>query len=55
MEVRYDNGALGPVDGAGEVDVAVMDNFIYGELQVLKYVLKNTAKVITLIAFCLMG
>ena len=36
VEVRYGTGALGPDDGAGEVDVAVMDNFIFGEPQVIK-------------------
>jgi hypothetical protein len=33
IEVRYGTGALGPNDGEGGVDVAVMDNFIYGEPQ----------------------
>lgn len=33
VEVRYGTGALGPNDGEGDVDVAVMDNFIYGEPQ----------------------
>lgn len=33
VEVRYGTGALGPDDGAGDVDVAVMDNFIFGEPQ----------------------
>lgn len=33
VEVRYGTGALGPDDGVGDVDVAVMDNFIYGEPQ----------------------
>lgn len=33
VEVRYGTGALGPNDGEGGVDVAVMDNFIYGEPQ----------------------
>lgn len=33
VEVRYGTGALGPDDGAGGVDVAVMDNFIFGEPQ----------------------
>ena len=36
VEVRYGTGALGPDDGAGEVDVAVMDNFIFGEPQAIK-------------------
>lgn len=35
IEVRYGTGALGPNDGYGDVDVAVMDNFIYGEPQAL--------------------
>jgi hypothetical protein len=35
IEVRYGTGALGPDDGEGGVDVAVMDNFIYGEPQAL--------------------
>ncbi len=33
VEVRYGTGALGPNDGEGDVDVAVMDNFIFGEPQ----------------------
>jgi hypothetical protein len=36
VEVRYGTGALGPDDGAGDVDVAVMDNFIFGEPQAVK-------------------
>ncbi|MCE7860490.1 MAG: hypothetical protein DYG86_11980 [Chloroflexi bacterium CFX2] len=36
VEVRYGTGALGPDDGAGGVDVAVMDNFIFGEPQAIK-------------------
>jgi hypothetical protein len=36
VEVRYGTGALGPNDGAGELDVAVMDNFIFGEPQAIK-------------------
>jgi hypothetical protein len=36
VEVKYGTGALGPDDGAGGVDVAVMDNFIYGEPQAIK-------------------
>ena len=36
VEVRYGTGALGPDDGAGEVDVAVMDNFIFGEPQAIE-------------------
>lgn len=36
VEVRYGTGALGPNDGAGDVDVAVMDNFIFGEPQAIK-------------------
>ncbi len=35
IEVRYGTGALGPDDGDGGVDVAVMDNFIYGEPQAI--------------------
>jgi hypothetical protein len=35
VEVKYGTGALGPDDGAGEVDVAVMDNFIFGEPQAI--------------------
>jgi len=35
VEVRYGTGALGPDDGEGGVDVAVMDNFIFGEPQAL--------------------
>jgi hypothetical protein len=35
VEVRYGTGELGPNDGEGGVDVAVMDNFIYGESQAL--------------------
>ena len=31
VEVKYGTGALGPNDGDGGVDVAVMDNFIFGE------------------------
>jgi hypothetical protein len=34
--VKYGTGALGPDDGAGDVDVAVMDNFIFGEPQAIK-------------------
>jgi hypothetical protein len=34
VEVRYGTDALGPDDG-GDIDVAVMDNFIYGEPQAL--------------------
>ena len=33
VEVKYGTGALGPNDGEGDVDVAVMDNFIFGEPQ----------------------
>ena len=36
VEVKYGTGALGPDDGAGGVDVAVMDNFIFGEPQAIK-------------------
>jgi hypothetical protein len=36
VEVKYGTGALGPDDGAGGVDVAVMDNFIFGEPQAVK-------------------
>ncbi len=36
VEVRYGTGALGPNDGTDGVDVAVMDNFIFGEPQVVK-------------------
>lgn len=36
VEVRYGTGALGSDDGAGEVDVAVMDNFIFGEPQAIE-------------------
>jgi hypothetical protein len=36
VEVRYGTGALGPDDGAEGVDVAVMDNFIFGEPQAVK-------------------
>jgi len=36
VEVRYGTGALGPNDGEGDVDVAVMDNFIFGEPQEIK-------------------
>jgi hypothetical protein len=37
VEVKYGTGALGPNDGAqaGGVDVAVMDNFIFGEPQAI--------------------
>jgi hypothetical protein len=35
VEVKYGTGALGPDDGAGDVDVAVMDNFIFGEPQAI--------------------
>jgi len=37
VEVKYGTGALGPDDGAqaGGVDVAVMDNFIFGEPQAI--------------------
>ena len=36
VEVRYGTGALGPDDGVGDVDVAVMDNFIFGEPQAIE-------------------
>jgi len=36
VEVKYGTGALGPDDGAGDVDVAVMDNFIFAEPQAIK-------------------
>jgi len=36
VEVKYGTGALGPDDGAGGVDVAVMDNFIFGEPQAIE-------------------
>lgn len=36
VEVRYGTGALGPNDGDGGVDVAVMDNFIFGEPQAIE-------------------
>lgn len=36
VEVKYGTGALGPNDGEGGVDVAVMDNFIYGEPQAVE-------------------
>jgi len=36
VRVTYGTGPLGPQDGAGGVDVAVMDNFIYGEPQPVK-------------------
>lgn len=36
VEVRYGTGALGPNDGTDGIDVAVMDNFIYGEPQAIK-------------------
>jgi hypothetical protein len=36
VEVRYGTGALGPDDGINGIDVAVMDNFIYGEPQAIK-------------------
>lgn len=36
VEVKYGTGVLGPDDGAGGVDVAVMDNFIYGEPQAIE-------------------
>jgi hypothetical protein len=32
VQIRYGNAALGPNDSA-DSDVAVMDNFIYGEPQ----------------------
>jgi hypothetical protein len=35
VEVKYGTGALGPNDGEGGIDVAVMDNFIYGEPQAI--------------------
>lgn len=35
VEVRYGTGPLGPEDGTEDIDVAVMDNFIYGEPQAL--------------------
>jgi hypothetical protein len=36
VEVKYGTGALGPDDGAEGVDVAVMDNFIFGEPQAIE-------------------
>ncbi len=33
VQVTYGTGALGPDDGVGDADAAVMDNFIYGEPQ----------------------
>lgn len=36
VQVHYGTGALGPDDGAGDVDVAVMDNFIFGEPQAIE-------------------
>lgn len=36
VEVKYGTGALGPNDGEADVDVAVMDNFIFGEPQAIK-------------------
>jgi hypothetical protein len=36
IEVKYGTGALGPNDGEGGVDVAVMDNFIFGEPQAIQ-------------------
>lgn len=36
VEVKYGTGALGPDDGAGDTDVAVMDNFIFGEPQAIE-------------------
>jgi hypothetical protein len=36
VEVKYGTVALGPDDGAGGADVAVMDNFIFGEPQAVK-------------------
>lgn len=36
VEVKYGTGALGPIDGEGGVDVAVMDNFIFGEPQAIE-------------------
>jgi hypothetical protein len=36
VEVKYGTGALGPNDGEGGVDVAVMDNFIFGEPQAVE-------------------
>jgi hypothetical protein len=36
VEVKYGTGALGPNDGEGGVDVAVMDNFIFGEPQAIE-------------------
>jgi predicted small secreted protein len=36
VEVRYGTGALGPDDGTDGTDVAVMDNFIFGEPQAVK-------------------
>jgi hypothetical protein len=35
VEVKYGTAALGPNDGEGGVDVAVMDNFIFGEPQAI--------------------
>ncbi|MBC7878461.1 MAG: hypothetical protein H7Y59_14925 [Anaerolineales bacterium] len=36
VEVKYGTGALGPDDGTEDTDVAVMDNFIFGEPQAVK-------------------
>lgn len=36
VQVKYGTGALGPNDGEEGVDVAVMDNFIFGEPQAIE-------------------
>ena len=36
VEVRYGTGPLGPDDGTNGTDVAVMDNFIFGEPQAVE-------------------
>lgn len=36
VKVQFGTGVIGPDDGAGGVDISVMDNFIYGEPQAIE-------------------
>lgn len=35
VRIQFGTGVIGPADGAGDVDVSVMDNFIFGEPQAI--------------------
>ncbi len=36
VKIQFGTGVIGPNDGAGEVDISVMDNIIFGEPQAIK-------------------